>query len=423
MIPSILRPAQAPKHIAALALLGFVLTTGDAHAATFNSLTLTPAQVVDTAHAGTVVGPLTIANTTRRSYRTEIVPVLLRQSRKGDLSVRDDAVAVKLARTLIHPTGRAFTLRPGGVHSVRALVRRVGEQRGVTAGVMFRAVPTRHGSGITNVLQLTGTVLLHPPGARTVISAGTMRAEQVAPSNIQILTPVENAGRRYATVRGEVTVRDARGRIVARSRIDPKLIIPRATVDLPAPLHSRLPAGEYRLDATVRSGGVEQRATGTMTLFGPGQVRTENARLVSVESPEGFIGEAFDLRAKFKNTGNVTYAPRAMYEVRSATSGPDGRVLARGPLTVAKARPGATGRIESSLMLPNGMRQATVTVVLTKGDRELDSDTVTTSLKKKPPLSERLTETVTQNALLIVGALFAALVAALGTVGVVLIRR
>jgi hypothetical protein len=411
--------------LAALAALAAIAAApaANAQAAAKDSLTLSPAQVVGVAEPGTRVGPLALSNGTEEAYRVAVVPVLLRQSREGALQVRDDAASLAAARRLVRPAVRRFTLRPGDERSVTGRVRRAGGRRGVTGGLLFRAVPARRKAGITNILQLNGTLFLRPRHARTSIAALEGRAEQAGPGVLRLLTTVRNSGGTYAAVTGRIAVRDGSGRVVTRERIDGQTLIPGATVDLAATLRRRLPAGAYTVEATVGSGRVRRSVSSRMTLFGPGEVRTRNAKLVRVGTPEAVAGEPFAVEASFQNTGNVDYAPSATYEIRSPTSGPDGEVLASGSLDARPARPDARGTIAGEIELPAKLRQADLSVVLRDGDRELDRRGVGVTVAEKPSLSARVSDTVARHPLAMLSIMLAAVLAAMAAMATVVLRR
>lgn len=389
------------------------------------SISLTPSRAEGEATAGSPVGPFTIQNGTQDRYSVRVFPILLGQRPDGGLVVRDDAAALADARRLLRVQVRRFGLAPGGARSVLALVKRVPASGAIYGGVLFQARPSGEPEGggrITNVLQLNASLLLRPARQRLRFASDRIRAEQAGPRRLRLLVPVTNRGNADAAVSGTVAIRDARGKRIGEERLRGFDILPGATVELPAVVKQKLRPGAYTLAATLEAGGRTLRSRGALRLFGVNQIRTQGARLLDFPSPEAYTGEKFDVRATFENTGNVDYAPQAVLEARPVARGGRGRVALTEPMRVEEAAPGEKGKLTASVTLSDEAESYALTVRLLDGKRELDARSVSVTPAEKPPLLERVGDTLTENALPIIAAL-AALLTLAAIVGIRYVRR
>jgi hypothetical protein len=379
------------------------------------SLHLQPARAAGTVANDIGVGPFTIANYTQADYAMRVFPVLLGQSRDGGLFVRDDGASLALARARMAAQVRGFAFPPGAARSVFGRVRRVPPGQGFYGGILFRATPKRtRGSAqqITSILQLDARVILDPRRPRVSWVGGAIRAEQDRARRIRILVPVTNRGNTFARISGHVRLRDAAGRLIVARPLRGFQVLPGATVDLPTYVGNpvRLPKGHYTFDAVLRGAGRPAAARGTMDLFGVNEVRTERARLLEFPTPRAYIGDDTSIKATFRNTGNVAYAPPAQLEVRPLLAGQPGPVVARAKLEGDKVAPGKTGEVSGSVKLPQGTRAFELRVRLLKDGHEVDSRTNSVTPVKRPPILARIRAYVTEHAMLIVALILGAMV-------------
>lgn len=391
------------------------------------SINLTPARAAGIVERGLTVGPFTLSNGTDRAYRVAVFPVLLGQDRKGGLNVRDDPASLSVARARLAAQVNGFPFPPGSARSVFARVRSAPPFQGFYGGILFRATPVGpRREQITNILQINGRITLDPPAAqrRFAWRGGALRAEQEGPRRLRLLVPVTNRGNTFALVSGVLRVRDATGRVVVTRPLGRVRVLPGATVDMPTVLtRPVLPVGRYTMAATVRGGTAAAQASGRMDLFGPNEVRTELARLVEFDAPRAYIGDETSIHAEFQNTGNVKWAPRARLEVRSLRDAQPGPVVARADLDAESVDPGRRGSITGEVRLPEGTRSFELRVRLLAADgRELDSRATSVTPVKRPPLTTRVKDFVTENAIVIVLLILAA-VAVAGVFVVRYIRR
>ncbi len=377
-----------------------------------HSIRLTPARAEGVIDRGQTIGPFTISNATDQGYRVQVFPVLLGQDRAGGLRIREDAASLRRARRRLAVQTRAFPFPPGGARSVFGQMRRAPRGAGFYGGILFRATPVGPArQQIRNVLQINGRVMLDPPAAqrRVAWEGGEVRAQQDGTRRLRLVVPVTNRGNTFAAVDGVLNVRDASGRAVTTRRLPGLRVLPGATVELPVRMsRPQLPPGAYRLQALLRGAGARARATGAMRLFGVNEVRTELARLVAFSAPRAYIGEETEVRATFRNTGNVEWAPTARLEVRALRGGQTGAVLERVALDAETVRPGQRGEVSGKVRLPEGTRSFDLRVRLLADGRELDARTNSVTPVKRPPLTTRIGDFVTENALAIVFLLLGA---------------
>lgn len=390
------------------------------------SIHLTPARAAGVIERGQTIGPFTILNGTDRSFDVRVFPILLGQDRKGGLFVRDDPATLRTAAARLAVQVRGFPFGPGVARSVFGRVRSAPRGQGFYGGILFRATPRgARREQITNVLQINGRITLDPPASqrRFAWATGPIRAQQEGRRRLRLLVPVTNRGNTFAVVGGVVRARDASGRVVVTRPVRGFRVLPGATVDLPTVFSTPvLPKGGYTLDAGVRGVRAGVRATGRMDLFGPNEVRTELARIVAFDAPKAYIGDDTEVKAKFRNTGNVKWAPGARLEVRPLVGSQLGAVVQRVTLKGESVGPGRQGEVSGKVRLPSGTRSFELRVALLAGGRELDTRATSVTPVKRPPLATRVKDYVTEHAILIVLLILAGVVVA-GVFVVRYIRR
>jgi hypothetical protein len=136
-----------------------------------------------------------------------------------------------------------------------------------------------------------------------------------------------------------------------------------------------------------------------MRLVAPGQVPTRTARLVAFAPPRTYRGERAEVRARFRNTGNVAFSPAAELVVRRAGGAGTGPVVARIPATADRVAPGRTGTLRAGFDVPARSGPLEMTVRLLAGGRTLDQRTASATPVRKPPLLTRLSDAVTEHAI------------------------
>ena len=375
-----------------------------ATAAAPGTLTITPAQAVGISHPGQRVGPFTIINSTRKRFDVTAVPVLLGQTIDGALFVRQDRASRARARLLLRRLGRGrFRLPSGKTRSVTVVHVRRSSRHNFYGGVLFQAIPARRprGSSLAYILQLNARVWLRPPRHLQRRDARLERidGEQHGPRALRFAVRFANRGNVDVRPLGTLRVLDALGRLRFRSRIGGFDVLPGYRVDLATVLRRPvLATGAYVVDVRVRVGNKLLRKRTTLRLFGPNAIATRRAELVAFDPPHAVRGENVDLSATYRNTGNVTFAPRAEVSV----SGLDGWQ----GLETERVAPGRLGTAKGSVVL-EGSAPRNVRLRLLVGGRVADERTVTVTPVDHPAVGERLREWVIGHALVLVVALVA----------------
>lgn len=418
-----LRPAPG----ALLLGLSIACAATPSAAAQAPTVNLSPSQFPGVLEGPVRIGPMTLVNGTQESYRVRVFGVLLAQRRDGGIVVRDDRLSRARAGRILTVDTDPFGFEPGNARSVLARVRRVPRSGSFYGGVLFRAIPRPVRGAprpqIRNILQLTASVLLDPAARRRRVrlSAGPLRARSVR-NRLRLLVAVTNRGNGYERVTGRLAVRDSASRVVARPRVKALRILPRATVDLRAAVAGKLPAGRYRLSGSVRTRGRRVGAAGAMRLFGANQVATRTARITELRAPTAYRGEELELKGKFRNTGNVSHAPRTELQVRPIRNGTPGRIALTRRLDAGRAAPGKTGSFEGKLELPGSATSYQLTVRLLGVGEAAAARDVSVTPTDRPPILTRAKDWVTEHALLLVGLLLV-LLAAGALLGARYVRR
>ena len=111
------------------------------------------------------------------------------------------------------------------------------------------------------------------------------------------------------------------------------------------------------------------------------------------------------MKGKFRNTGNVSHAPRTELQVRPVRNGTPGRVALTRRLDAERTEPGKTGSFEGKLDLPGSATSYQLTVRLLGVGEATAARDVSVTPTDRPPILTRATDWVTEHALLLVGLL------------------
>lgn len=384
-----------------------------------DTLTISPSEAEGIATPGTRTGPFEITNSTDTSYEMEVFPVLVGQNSDGALLVRQAPEDLRVAARSLRVIGdRSFDLKAGDSRSVMAKLISAVPDGGFYGGVLFQGTPPAESGGaqVTQVLQLNARVYLEPPAdaQRPQFELTDLRVEQNGSRRLQALLGFHNTGNTVLLPSAGLAVRDDDGDIRFKGRMDGLGVIPGASVDIPVDLGGRvLEAGSYRVEAKVRSEGRTRRIARPFELFGPNEVATEAAEVVGFDPPQAEEGAETEITVRYENTGNVDLTPRAELVV-----GGLGEPVA---LETSSSTPGELGSATGSVHL-KGVSSRQLTVRLLADGRELDKSSVTVTPTPSRPLSERTSDWLTENALLLM-ALLLGLVFALTIAFAVVLRR
>ena len=412
-------PSGAPSRVVGAALTALLATLSLAGSAGAQdharTITLSPSRAEGVIEKGQRLGPFGVRNTTADAFTMRVFPALLGQRRDGSYFVRTEAADVAAARRYLRSDLRRFPFRPETFRQVLGSIRRVPRQGSLYAALLFQARPVPNEDGrpqITQVFQIAASLFLDPPEERQNVRLGSeaVRAEEAGDGPITLLAPVRNDGNVRVRARGRVHVLDRGGKRVASRSVKSFDVLPGAVVDLPAPLDAKLPAGDYTMRAELSADGKRVLGAGSMKLFADGRLASRQAALESFDPPRAHTGEKVEVKAAFRNTGNVPYAPEAVVEVRPLSGASRAAVARRVPINTKPAEPGKTAELKTELELPGGARSYELTVRLLDGKRELDARSVSVTPTAKPSIGSQAKGWVTENALVLVAALLFALV-------------
>jgi hypothetical protein len=387
--------------------------------APLRALTITPALAEGVSYPGQRIGPFTILNTSGKRYAVDVFPVLVGQRIDGSLFVREDPASRARARRFIDLGDEPpFPLGSGEARSVSSAFSFHPPERDFYGGVLFKGVPAESAekSPLVQVLQLNARISLRPPPEleQVVAKLASVRAEQAGNRGLRFLVRLANKGNVAVRPEGALRVLDASGNVRFRGRLGALQVIPGYTVDLPVPLTSAvLPTGTYTVDARVRIGAKLLRMRAPMELFGPNQVATRRAEILSVDLADAYIGREARVEVGYRNTGNVPFAPRMSIEVS------DGTMM---PLATESTAPGAEGHATGVIRFDDA-RPREVTVRLKADGRPVDSRTISVTPVELPPVYDRVENWIVEHALLLVGALAGLVGALLALVANLLLRR
>jgi hypothetical protein len=229
-----------------------------------------------------------------------------------------------------------------------------------------------------------------------------VRAQQAGSNRLKAVVPITNRGNYYVNATGAVDVRDAAGRLLFTGRLSPIKVLPGATVELTAPIATRLGPGSYSLSARLRAADSRFQGTGTMQLFGVNQVATETAQIQSFPAPKAYKGETADLSVAYANTGNVPFKPRVQFEVRSMTPNGPGALIKTIPASAAKIMPRARGTSRATYEVPSSGRPFLITARIFAGNHEVDARDVSVTPGVAPSSWTQVKSFITDHALLLV---------------------
>ena len=403
----------------ATACLGPLLLTAS-EASGQGNLTIIPSEAEGVAALGARIGPFEITNSTGTPYEVKVFPVLVGQDLSGALLVRQAPRELKLAaKSLRVKEDRDFELKPGDSRAVSAKLIRPVSNKGFYGGVLFQGTPPPESGGaqVTQVLQLNARVYLEPAAEdqRPKAELTDLRVEQNGSDRLQALISFANTGNTVLSPTGRLEVRADNGDIVFVGRTDGLDVIPGATVELPVDLGGRiLEAGSYEVEATVQTDGQSLQIRRPFELFGPNEVATKAAEIVSFEPPQAEEGTKTEVAVSYMNTGNVDFLP----EVELTVSGIDSPMA----LESSSSSPGEEGSAAGSVQL-EGVSPQQLTVRLLAEGRELDRSSVSVTPTASRPLTERVSDWLVENALLLMAFLIGLVIAMAITFTVVVRRR
>jgi hypothetical protein len=388
------------------------------------SIDLSPAIAAGVAQPNTLVGPFGIRNLTGQSYTLRVIPVLLGQQIDGSIVVKTDAASLATAKALITPSLKGAQFPAGASFTVSGQIPRIPSQHSLYGGLLFQSTPVNKKTQIVTMLSLDGRVLLDPPAQlrRVTFTAQSVRAQETGPRQLTAFVPVTNRGNYFVDATGAVDVRDSTGTLVFSGRLSRIKVLPGATVELTAPIATRLTPGRYSLSAQLEAGGTRFGASGQIRLFGINEVATENAHIESFPTPTAYRGQKADISVTYANTGNVPFAPRVEFELRAMTANGVGSLITTIPVKADRVDPGQRGTARGSYAVPDSGRPFLITAKVFAGTRPLDARDVSVTPIREPSVWVRVKNFITDHALLLVVGLAGLLIAGVAGVRLYVLR-
>ena len=166
----------------------------------------------------------------------------------------------------------SFTLGPRRSRTVEVRLRSVPSTGYLYAAVLARGEATDKRPGLRPSYEIATALHLEPAAARRrfALSASAPRATK-AGRGVRIAVAVRNAGNMTDPVGGSIVVRGSKGTRTAQVRALP--ILPGETVRLPAAILRGLPAGTYRVTATLTQRTGRARSSARFTITRSGKVK------------------------------------------------------------------------------------------------------------------------------------------------------
>lgn len=392
-----------PLSLAFIAAAALQVSPPDAHARktdrqplALGGLTVSPGQLNGFAARDLGLGRVELHNSSPVTYRVEVAPALLAQARSGVATPDARPQAVRAAQRHMVSDTKSFVLRPGASKRVTAKLVTPTATHNFYGALTFHATPvTRAKQGASlNTAFWTGPGVLLRPAAKHTHSRASLDAcfvRQAGVRQLSYVVPVRNRGNIALLPAGSVVVRRAGvKRVVSTAKLEGKRIYPRFVVDQVARQDAKrlLPKGDYVLSARMKVGRRTLTTSCSMRLAGPNTLASSDARLLELAPPLSTRGEPTPVQASYRNTGNITFEPRAQIVIRAADGAGKGKVWRTLPMRAARTAPHQTGRISGIVPeLPTGGRYEFQLRLLDEHGRELDQ--AVQLVTQRPPASLR----------------------------------
>jgi hypothetical protein len=387
---------------ARLAMLLCALGLAGPASAHADGISIGPARIDQAVGAGSLIGPVTLRNSSPRRVAVDVVPQTITQARSGLAQIDATPAGHAAAVRLIAPSRRHLVLPP---HTTRQVSARVLARppHGITAyaALAFRArgVSASRAS-ISPAVQLSTNLLLRFRGTPHIAGhTSALRAEQGGGGTLMLIPTVANTGNLHAKPHGRVSVTDAAGRTVVRRRLPAANVLPGAEREFAIPVRDVLRAGRYAVRADVTFGGRRTRREMPFRLIAPNTLPTARVRLAALDAPKVAPGHAFHEAVHVRNTGTATAAAVLRYRLREPGAG---ATVRRGTVVLPKLRPGA--HADPDLALP-GLRQGAydLTASVTLGGREVAHSAVQFTPRAQPAAWDRARDWLSGHSASVIG--------------------
>lgn len=355
-------------------------------------LSLTPPRRNIAAKPPLTLTPATVRNTTQLTMRVRVFPTLLFQRLDGTYAFNETARELNAARLIFPVAPRRFTLEPGEARVLRlrwALLPRGAKAAYV--GLLVEGVPrARAGAGVGSILRLLGVNFFRLPGRfRTSGELVRITGEQAEPRVLRFKPRVRNTGEIHAQPRrGRCVIRDAAGAERFRARFGKGVVLPENQREYPFLVRRLLPAGDYRVECSMRFGRRPSRITERFRLSAPNTLPTAELKLDALNGA-GEIGGPAEATIRFRNAGSK--ATNAFINLSLARLGQGNpRIVARKRLSEGSLGPGARKTAAGELGEVTAGGNWRITAELTDGRDRFGSLTADFVAAKKKGLGERI---------------------------------
>lgn len=378
--------------VAASALLG-----GAPAQAQEKTITLKPAKQEGTAKSNLLLGPFGIYNYTEKNYTGKVFPAYLKQFRNGGVVLDQSPAKLRDAKARVKVAISKYSFKAGENHSVPARLIRPTKDRNFYGAISFQANPTdKSGQGAAQIRQafaLNASVLLAPQPRYVRIGGETEPcfAKQLGPQKLGYYAPLRNTGNIHNEVTGRFKITDAAGKVVSRPTVQGNKLFPTFIVDFPAQEKGKLGKGEYKLTATLKARGETWTTSCSMRLSDVNTLEYADAEIKDFPAPTVYFDDEWDLKATYKNSGSIRFAPKARVTVRYASGVKRTQQLGVYPLQAAETSAGADGSIFGAMkQLPTrDSFELQLDLLTADGKRVLDTQTVVAVQQVKPSVTEQ----------------------------------
>ncbi len=281
----------------------------------------------------------------------------------GNVLIREKS-GKEIANVLIEPA----TILPDYSRPLRAVWKPkelpVGKY---TAESKVKISESQVGIAKTDFTVIHPLVIAQPKGEIADFSTGM--AIQNKPIPFRLL--FHNRGNIESTPRGDIEIKDTKGKIITKIPVETKNVIPNSSQQLGAVCQGGLLAGEYIAIAKISY--YEEKLVTAETRF----VVLEKEIVLSGEITEFAVssvksGETIFPQLFFKNSGNITSYVEGIIELQNS----QGKTV--GQITIGRViiPPGKTKRLEAAWQgkLPLGLYQAKATLIL-GGEKFISNET------------------------------------------------
>jgi len=297
--------------LVALAATGALLLTAPAAPAQTPDRGLfgiAPAKVLLETRPPRDIRPLQLTNTTRLTYDVRIFAAPLRPAADGGLTYDASPEGRALGRRTIKLAATRYTMPPDSRRDLGLRwLRTFPGQRVAPMGIVVQGTPRGAAQeNLSSIYRLVGTYLLQLPGGRRDGDFARLTAEQGPKRSLKFTAVVRNRGEVYDEPRdGRLTVRDQRGRAVARGTFKGELLLPGTERPFTVTIDKVLKAGRYTATATMQFAGRKRRIAQPFRLTGPNELPTTKLEIADLQGV-GYVDEPARVKVRVRNSGTTT---------------------------------------------------------------------------------------------------------------------